>query len=124
MEEQQPTFGHGKICYVVIPTADIAASARFFKTVFNWRIREDNLGNASFDDGVGQVSGGWVKGRKPAMGVGLFISLMVDDAEATVKLIKTSGGTITQPIGNEAPEITAHFTDPDGNEWGIYQHRG
>jgi predicted enzyme related to lactoylglutathione lyase len=119
-----PTYGHGKICYIQIPATDVAASAAFFQKVFNWRIRDDNHGNISFDDAVGEVSGMWFKGGKPVAGAGMIISIMVKDAAATVEAIIANGGIITQPINKEAPEITAHFTDIAGNEWGIYQERG
>jgi predicted enzyme related to lactoylglutathione lyase len=46
------------------------------------------------------------------------------DAEATVKAIVANGGEIVQPIGGDAPEITARFRDPGGNLIGIYQERG
>ncbi|WP_439695462.1 VOC family protein [Mucilaginibacter sp. AW1-7] len=119
-----PTFGNGKICYIEIPADDIAVSAAFFQKTFGWHIRQDNRGNASFDDGVGQVSGMWVTGRKPQAEPGLIISIMVDDAEGTVATIAANGGNIVQPIGKDFPEITALFTDPAGNLWSIYQHRG
>ncbi len=120
----QPTFGNGKICYIEIPADDIAVSSAFYEKVFGWHIRQDNHGNASFDDGVGQVSGMWVTGRKPQTEPGLIISIMVDDAEATVLAITANGGAIVQPIGKGFPEITAAFTDPAGNLWSIYQHSG
>lgn len=120
MEEKQPTFGNGKICYIEIPADDVSLSAKFFETVFNWRIRTDDAGNISFDDGVGEVSGMWITGRKPVGEPGLTISIMVNDAEATVTLIKANGGVITRPIDKEAQEITAYFEDPAGNGWGIY----
>jgi predicted enzyme related to lactoylglutathione lyase len=119
-----PTFGNGKICYIEIPADDIAVSAAFFQKTFGWHIRQDNQGNASFDDGVGQVSGMWVTSRKPQAEPGLIISIMVDDAEGTVATIAANGGNIVQPIGKDFPEITALFTDPAGNLWSIYQHRG
>jgi hypothetical protein len=46
---------------------------------------------------------------------------MVDDAKATVDAIIAHGGEIVQPIGHDAPEITARFRDPAGNVIGIYQ---
>jgi predicted enzyme related to lactoylglutathione lyase len=55
---------------------------------------------------------------------GFVISIMVDDADVAVELIKAHGGTIIKPIEKDASEITAHFTDPAGNLWGIYQHGG
>lgn len=120
----RPTYGNGKICYIEVPASDIAASAAFFQSVFSWRVRADNAGNTSFDDGVGEVSGMWVSGRKPMAEAGFIISIMVDDAEATIELIKANGGGIVKPIIKGEPEITAHFTDPTGNLWGIYQHGG
>ena len=119
-----PTYGNGKICYIEIPANNIAVSASFFEKVFGWQIRSDNAGNISFDDGVGQVSGMWVTGPKPMTNAGFIISIMVDDAEASVELIKAHGGTIIKPIDKDVSEITAHFTDPAGNLWGIYQHGG
>ena len=47
---------------------------------------------------------------------------MVDSVAATLKVIVANGGEIVQPIGVDAPEITARFTDPAGNVIGIYQH--
>jgi hypothetical protein len=39
---------------------------------------------------------------------------MVDDVAGTADLIVASGGQIVQPIGADAPEITARFTHPAG----------
>ena len=120
----EPVFGHGKICYIEIPSSNIAKSAEFYSKVFNWSIRTDDDNNVSFDDGVNGVSGMFLLGRKPAVTVGMLISIMVDDAEATLQLITANGGKIVEPIGRNVPEITARFTDPTGNLWAIYQHRG
>ena len=49
---------------------------------------------------------------------------MVDSAKATVETIVANGGTIVQPIGADAPEITARFLDPAGNLFGLYQEPG
>jgi len=37
--------------------------------------------------------------------------------------IVANGGEIVQPIGADAPEITARFRDPAGNVIGLYQPR-
>ena len=39
----------------------------------------------------------------------------------TLDVIVANGGEIVQPIGVEAPEITARFRDPSGNVIGLYQ---
>lgn len=119
-----PTFANGKICYIEIPTTDIARSANFYQKVFGWNVRKRNDGASAFDDGVGQVSGTWVLGRPPASAPGLLIYIMVDSVAATIDLIVADGCEITQPIGADAPEITARFRDPGGNILGLYQQPG
>jgi predicted enzyme related to lactoylglutathione lyase len=116
-----PTYGNGKICYVEIPAVEIQRSADFYTKVFAWKTRQRGDGALAFDDGVGQVSGTWVLGRKPMAEVGLLLYIMVDDAKATVDAVRAAGGEIVQPLGADAPEITARFRDPGGNIVGIYQ---
>lgn len=117
----EPTLGNGKICYIEIPATDIARSSAFYQKVFGWNVRKRGDGKLAFDDGVGQVSGTWVIGRKPMTDVGLLVYIMVNDAEAIIKNVVANGGKIVQPIGGDHPEITARFTDPGGNIFGIYQ---
>ena len=120
----QPTYGNGKICYIEIPAIDIKASAAFYTAVFGWKTRQRGDGHLAFDDGVGQVSGTWVNGRKPSLEPGLLTYIMIDDIDTTIKLILANGGKIVQPKGMDAPEITARFSDPAGNVLGLYQQPG
>ena len=50
-----------------------------------------------------------------------MVYVMVDSVAATLDLIVANGGQIVQPIGADAPEITARFRDPAGNVLGLYQ---
>ena len=116
-----PSSVHGKICYIEMPATDIARSAEFYKKVFGWKVRQRGDGATAFDDSTGQVSGTWVLGRPPASQPGLLVYVMVDSVAATVDVVVASGGEIVQPIGGDAPEITARFRDPGGNVIGLYQ---
>src|SRR5689334_4966949 len=116
-----PTRGNGKICYVEVPAQDIAVSAEFYRAVLGWQMRQRGDGSTAFDDGVGEVSGAFVLGRPPMSEVGLLIYIMVDDIEAAVAAVESHGGRIVQPIGADAPELTARFSDPAGNVLGLYQ---
>jgi uncharacterized protein len=117
-----PTFAHGKICYIEMPAMDIARSAEFYRNVFGWNIRKRGDGSTAFDDTPGEVSGSWVLGRPPAAKPGLLLYIMVDSVAAAVDAVVAHGGEIVQPIGVDAPEITARFRDPGGNVIGLYQH--
>ena len=119
-----PTLSNGKICYLEIPALDIKRSADFYSNIFGWQIRTRNDGSTAFDDTVGEVSGSWVLGRKAWSEPGLLVYIMVDSVAKTVDTIVAQGGVIVQPIGGDAPEITARFKDPGGNVIGLYQERG
>ncbi len=98
-----PTLANGKICYVEIPAVDVVRSIAFYEA---------------------EVSGTWVTGRPASGQPGLLIYIMVDNIAATIDAIIGHGGQIVQPVGADAPEITARFRDPAGNVLGLYQERG
>jgi predicted enzyme related to lactoylglutathione lyase len=116
-----PTFANGKICYIEMPATDIARSAEFYKKVFGWNVRKRGDGSTAFDDTTGEVSGSWVLGRPPAAKPGLLFYIMVNSVAAAVDAVVAHRGEIVQPIGVDAPEITARFRDPGGNVIGLYQ---
>jgi predicted enzyme related to lactoylglutathione lyase len=116
-----PTLTNGKICYLEIPAVDVRKSAAFYAAVCGWQLRERRDGSTAFDDGAGEVSGTWVVGRPPSSQPGILIYVMVDNVASTLDAVVANGGVIVQPIGGDAPEITARFRDPAGNIIGLYQ---
>jgi predicted enzyme related to lactoylglutathione lyase len=116
-----PTNINGKICYLEMPATDPAESAAFYSKVFGWRVRQRGDGATAFDDTTGEVSGAWVVTRPPSSNPGLLFYIMVDSVEVTVEAVIAAGGVIVQPLGVDAPEITARFRDPGGNIIGLYQ---
>jgi uncharacterized protein len=111
---------NGKICYIEMPATDIQRSSDFYSTVFGWSIRRRGNGSVAFDDTTGAVSGSFVLGRPP-QAPGFVVYVMCDSVAATLDAVVANGGTIVQPIGGDAPEITARFRDPGGNIVGLYQ---
>jgi predicted enzyme related to lactoylglutathione lyase len=103
------------------PANDISRSADFYGRVFGWKIRQRGDGHTAFDDTSGEVSGTWVLGHSRANEPGLLIYAMVDSVAATLDAIVAAGGGIVQPIGKDAPEITARLCDPAGNVIGLCQ---
>ena len=115
------TKTNGKICYIEMPADNVDRSADFYRRVFGWNIRRRGDGSTAFDDATGEVSGTWVLGRTPGLQPCMLIYVMVDSVAATMDAIVANGGVIVQPIGADAPEITARFRDPAGNVIGLYQ---
>jgi uncharacterized protein len=116
-----PTRANGKICYIEIPAGDAARSTEFYEAVFGWKIKKRGDGRMAFDDPTGEVSGAWVEGRPTSPVPGILVYIMVDSVAATIERGTANGGEIVQPIGADAPEITARFRDPAGNVFGLYQ---
>jgi len=116
-----PSPTDGKICYLEIPATDVARSADFYRQSFGWEVRTRGDGQIAFDDRAHAVSGTWVLGRKSASEPGLLIYIMVDSVAETLERVVAHGGAIVQPIGGDAPEITARFSDLAGNIIGLYQ---
>ena len=116
-----PSATNGKICYLELPALDVGQSADFYARLFGWRMRRRDNGALAFDDSTGQVSGGFVAGRGAAAAPGLLVYIMVDDVAATCEALAALGGVVVQPIGADAPAITARFRDPAGNIVGLYQ---
>jgi predicted enzyme related to lactoylglutathione lyase len=116
-----PASVNGKICYLEIPSIDVAKSADFYSKTFGWNLRRRGDGATTFDDATGEVSGAFVTGREAMTRVGLLFYVMVDSVATACNAVVANGGSIVQPIGVDAPEITARFADPAGNIIGLYQ---
>ena len=114
---------NGKICYLEIPSSDVAISARFYEAVFGWKSRLRGDGERAFDDTTGNVSGTWVLGRAPQTEPGILAYVMVDGIDATLAKIASSGGrvvTARTAIGTSGGAY-ATFHDPAGNLLGLYE---
>ena len=55
---------------------------------------------------------------------GLLLYVMVDDVAATIAAVIARGGRLVQPIGADAPGVTARIRDPAGNTLGLNQEPG
>jgi hypothetical protein len=116
------TNANGKICYLEIPAVDVERSARFYASVFGWKMRSRGDGATAFDDPV-EVSGAFVTGRPASRDAGLLTYVMVADIATTIELVVAHGGEIVDPPVLGAPETTASFRDPAGNLLGLYQEK-
>src|SRR3982750_3254331 len=115
---------HGKNFFFEIPAKTGEASAEFYSSVFGWKIRRRGDGEIAFDDTTG-VSGTWVKqsDRTPDERTRTYI--MVDAIAETLKQIEAAGGRVRTPRTEIGAGMGAFavFTDPVGNEFGLYEER-
>ena len=124
MVDSKPRYRTGKVCYIEIPAADVAASAEFYQLAFGWKMRRRGDGAVAFDDTVGEVSGTFVTGRPVAGEAGPLIYVMVARADAALAAVQAAGGEIVRPMDPGAGEVFGWVRDPAGNVLGVYQQPG
>lgn len=115
---------HGKICYLEIPADAAEDSARFYSEIFGWSVRKRGDGNLAFDDS-GAVSGTWVQEADRTPDERTRVYIMVDSIAESLKRIEAAGGSVVTPRTEIGPGMGAFaaFTDPVGNEFGLYEER-
>lgn len=113
---------HHHLSYVEIPAPDLDAATAFYTAAFGWSFNDYGGAYAGIvaPDGDGEVGGLNPQGA-PVRG-DLLVLLYSDDLAATQAAIEAAGGTVTQGPYEYPGGHRLHFTDPAGNELGVYAH--
>lgn len=109
-----------KINYVEFPATDIAATKAFFSTVFGWSFMDYGSEYTCFTEQG--IDGGFFKSDKVACtesGAALVV-MYSNWLEDTEKAVVAAGGRIVKPIFDFPGGRRFHFTDPSGNEYGVW----
>jgi len=116
---------HGKICYLEIPANRVEDSATFYSGIFGWQVRQRGDGKLAFDD-AGSVSGTWVGRADRTPDERTRVYIMVDDVTLALRQIEAAGGRMLTPRTEIASGMGAFavFTDPVGNQFGLYEEPG
>ena len=111
---------HHAFDYIELNVADLAAAKEFYGSAFGWSFNDygsDYAGIRS-PDGEGEV-GGLNPARAPERG-GPLVLLYSDDLDATVEAVRASGGEVVEGPYDFPGGRRFHFTDPSGNELGVW----
>jgi len=103
--------------YIEFSTGDLAASKKFFSEVFGWDFKDFGDTYASFNDGQGR--GGFVQ-TNGAVGGGPLVVLRAEDLGPVQEKVLASGGKITVEIFEFPGGKRFHFSEPGGNELGVW----
>jgi predicted enzyme related to lactoylglutathione lyase len=118
-------MSHGAIEWIDIPALDTTAIAKFYASVFGWKIEHDPrfVGYPMFTDAGGNIGGGfWASGR-PTGDAGVMLYITVDDIDAALTRVEAEGGVSVQGK-TEIHSLVgwfAVFRDPAGNGMGLFQ---
>ncbi|CAN5128998.1 VOC family protein [soil metagenome] len=111
---------HKKIDYVEFPAKDIQAVKNFFTTVFGWSFTDYGSDYTSFSNSG--IDGGFFKSDlivSTEKGSALIV-MYSKELEQIQTRIEEAGGAIVKPIFSFPGGRRFHFTDPNGNEYGVW----
>ena len=114
---------HEKINYVELPAKDIAATKKFFTSVFNWSFEDFGPDYVAFSNAG--LDGGFYKAdmvSSVASGSALVV-FYSKELEVTADKIKKAGGVIVEDIFSFPGGRRFHFTEPSGNEFAVWSDK-
>lgn len=110
---------HHHFNYVEFPATDLAEMKRFYGAAFGWSFQDWGDAYVSIHDAG--VDGGFdASGSRNPTDRGALVILYSDDLEASEKAVTDAGGKISMPAIDFPGGRRFHFTDPSGNELGIW----
>jgi len=111
---------HHAIDYVEIGVDDLDAARAFYAAAFGWTFNDYGPAYAGirWSEGDGEV-GGLNAERPPAVG-GPLVLLWSADLGASAAAVGAAGGVVTEGPYDFPGGRRFHFTDPAGNELGVW----
>lgn len=111
---------HHHFNYIELPATDLAAMKAFYGSAFDWTFQDWGdtyaaIQGAGVDGGMDADAGA----RKPS-NQGTLVILYSEDLVASEKAVIDAGGTISVPAFDFPGGRRFHFTDPSGNELGVW----
>jgi len=113
--------------HVELQTKDVDKAKRFYQSIFDWRFEDMPMGNGMSYTGihVGEGTGGGMWTNPADNGPAHWLAYVnVDNIDATIEKVKSSGGRIVQPK-TEVPNMGWYsvITDPTGAMLGLWQSK-
>jgi uncharacterized protein len=111
---------HHVIDYIEIPVVDVAAAKQFYGSSFGWTFTDYGPDYAGIQDpSRGAEVGGLAKTDAVRPG-GPIVLLFSDDLEASVAAVTAAGGRIVNGPYDFPGGRRFEFSDPSGNELGVW----
>ena len=122
-DDRPSVFRPASISYLRIPAPDPSSLAAFYADVFGWTVDRDRA-VPNFSDGSGHVIGHFVSDADVAGAAGVRPYVYVDDIDETLHFVVVNGGRVATAPYPEGNLRVATFSDPAGNEIGIWTQAG
>ena len=113
---------HHAIDYIELPASDLSAAKAFYTAAFGWDYNDygpeyAGIRGPSGGDEVGGINATSAGDPRPG---GPLVLLYSDDLDATAAAVESAGGTVTDGPYEFPGGRRFHFTDPSGNELGVW----
>jgi uncharacterized protein len=117
----ESTHRHHALDYIEIPVVDVAAARQFYGSAFGWAFNDYGPDYAGIQDPARPRAevGGLAKADAVRPG-GPLVLLFSDDLDASVEAVVGAGGRIVNGPYDFPGGRRFHFTDPSGNELGVW----
>ncbi|BEV10940.1 VOC family protein [Asticcacaulis sp. DW145] len=109
---------HHKIDYVEWQATALPETKQFYETAFGWRFIDYGPTYAALSEAG--LDGGFDADNGP---VKPLVILYSENLEASRDTVVTAGGQLTQDIFSFPGGRRFHFTDPSGNELGVWSDK-
>lgn len=113
---------HHSINYVELTVTDLAVAKAFYSEAFGWGFNDYGPAYAGIRGDDGEVGGLLVSSEGRPAG-GPFVILYSADLDESVRSIERAGGEITEGPYEFPGGRRLHFTDPSGNELGVWAEK-
>ncbi|WP_280416747.1 VOC family protein [Nocardia carnea] len=120
MSETSAHTHHG-IDYIELTVTDMDAARSFYRSAFGWEFNDygpEYTGIRRFDGSDGEA-GGLAAGSEVRTG-GPLVLLYSNDLDASLRSVGAAGGTVTEGPFDFPGGRRFHFTDPSGNQLGVW----
>lgn len=109
-----------RVDYIEFHATDLAATKRFYSSVFGWKFSDWGDEYTSFEDG--RLSGGFAKRDQVQRGGPLVVVYARDLAEVE-RAVKEQGGEIVEAAYEFPGGRRFLFADPNGNVLAVWSER-
>lgn len=114
------TQRHHRIDYVEFAAPNLEASKSFYAEVFGWRFNDYGPAYAGIQSASGDGEAGGLDGNGSAGSGAPLVMIFSADLTATLDSVSGAGGRITVEPFDFPGGRRFHFTDPGGNEVGVW----
>jgi predicted enzyme related to lactoylglutathione lyase len=120
----EPAHRHHGLDYVEISVTDVAKAREFYSSAFGWTFNDYGPDYAGIQDPTrpGAEVGGLAHADVVRPG-GPLILLFSDDLDASAAAVVAAGGRVSNGPYDFPGGRRFHFTDPSGNELGVWAER-